>query len=430
MRIAFVAHVVPNVEHSTVTYSAFLFLKALREAGHAVSAVLLLPELGQIDGQQKATYERWLRELAQIDIPIHILPDNPEVADRHRILRRIRSLFWPRVEDFFPWVLAAGKVGDTLVPLRADVIFIFASYSGVAATRRTALAPRFAFVGDPLHLPGLYRQYPPFAPRRSRLSPYVLLYKLYAFQQARMMIRLLAECDGVAGNAAHHVEWLRRNGVPQCKYLPNMVPDLGGTDWQSRRKQCSSGMKFKMLLFGNLHGTATLSGLYFLADEVLPSLEKTLGDSFQIHICGKGTLPPDLAPKLNRPSVIMRGFVDDLAAELMTAHIFLMPTPIPLGSRVRIPYVWSTGCPVIAHEANRMGLPEMLDEKNALLARNGKSLARAIIRAYHDPDLRIQLGIEGRRTYESYFSYEVTSSKMLAELTRVAQMNSDRSVSA
>jgi glycosyltransferase involved in cell wall biosynthesis len=76
---------------------------------------------------------------------------------------------------------------------------------------------------------------------------------------------------------------------------------------------------------------------------------------------------------------------------------------------------------VIAHRANAYGLPEMRHEYNALLASTGEGLASEIIRAFHDEELRWHLSLKGRETYERFFSYEVTSRKIFAELERVAK---------
>lgn len=172
-------------------------------------------------------------------------------------------------------------------------------------------------------------------------------------------------------------------------------------------------------MMGHVGGTATLAGLYLLANETLPLLEQSLGSSFEIHICGKDQLPADLVTKLNRPSVRLRGFVDDVITELLTCDVFMVPTSIPLGVRGRIPYAWSCGCCVVSHQANTLGLPEMIHEGNALIAADGRGLAQTVIRAYKDPALRTRIGISGRRTYETQFSYSRTSNAIIAELERL-----------
>lgn len=432
MRVAFVYNEVPNREHSTDTHCAFLLLKTLVDAGHDVQAVLLLPEKSIIS--DSATRKRWLQELGELKINIRILPGDPP-PNAHtslpktywfrgqwrldRLLGHVRNVYRllnPRLVEYFPHTALAPIVGTPLRSLSPDVMFIWGNWPALAAVYGLQIAPKFAFMGDPPHLPDYYRSRPPFVSKQPGLS-----FKLWTFNLARMTIRLLAECESVAVTAAHHAEWFRKNGLPHCKHLPNIIPDWGGADWQERRQRQPLNDRFKIMLVGHLQTTANSSGLYLFANDTLPVLERELGNSFEVHIFGKGTVPPELVSKLNRPSVHLRGFVDDIVSELLSSDILLVPTPIKLGIRVRIPYAWSVGCCVIAHQANASGLPEMKHGQNALLAPTGETLALEIVRTFNDKDLRWRLGLEGRRTYESFFSYEVTSRKFLNELANVAR---------
>jgi hypothetical protein len=301
------------------------------------------------------------------------------------------------------------------------VLFIWGNWPAVAATYGLRIAPKFAFVGDPAHSPHLFRSWPPFLSRSAIISPRWWYNRVRIMQLAKMTVRLLSEFESVAATAAHHAEWFRKKGLSHCQYLPNMVPDWGGVDWQERRREQPCNDKFKIVLVGPLQSTPNVTGLYLFANKTLPVLRRELGNSFEVHICGKGTLPPDLVPKLDCPSVHLRGFVDDIVSELLSSDVFLVPTPIKLGARWRIPYAWSVGCCVIAHQANALGLPEIKHGQNALLAPTGKGLALEILRVFNDKELRLRLGFEGRRTYESCFAYDVTSRKVLGELERLTQ---------
>ncbi|MEE9286117.1 MAG: glycosyltransferase, partial [Dehalococcoidia bacterium] len=368
---------------------------------------------------------RWLRELQEEGIPVEVLPGDPPPSPalgqvRGR-LARLRRVLRPRIDDVFPHVALAGEMSAALARVRPDVIFLWGGYEGVAATHGTDLPPRFAFMGDPVHLPGLARSRPPLAAARPTWSPSRMLTRLEVMRQAQVMVRLLARCDSVAATAAHHAAWFRRRGLAQCRYLPNMAPDWGGVHWERRRQEQPARRRLKIVCLGHVTGTATLAGLHLLADETLPALERALGRSFELHICGKGQLPTDLAARLDRPSVRLRGYVDDIVTELLSADVFLVPTPIELGIRVRIPYAWSVGCCVVAHRANAAGLPELAHEENALLASDGPGLADAVARVCRDPGLRRRLGRGGRQTYETHFSREVVSAKIVGELERLAR---------
>ena len=422
MRVALVYNDIPNREHSTDSYCAFLLVKAMAEAGFDVVAVLLLAEQGRPG--DPVTRRRWLREFEELAIKVQIIPgDAPRRTYRFpggRVANAVRRLLWPDISDYFPHTTLSGELDAVLRALSPDVIFVWGNWPAVAATYGLDLAPRFAFVGDPPHKVGSYRTRPPFVSSSTALSPRTWYVRLSLVHLARFAVRLLSEFKSVAATAAHHAEWFRQNGLPQCKWLPNIVPDWGGPDWQERRRQQARNGKFKILLVGNILSTANLSGLYLFANETLPVLGRELGDAFEVHICGKGTPPPDLLPKLDRPSVHLRGFVDDIVSELLSSDVYIVPTPIELGIRVRIPYAWSAGCCVISHQANAAGLPGMKHGHNALLAPTGEALAFEIIKAFNDEGLRSQLGLEGRRTYESCFAYDVTSRTVLRELESLA----------
>ena len=422
MRVAFVYNEVPNRDHSTDTYCAYLLLEALAEAGHEVTAFLLLDDAVALG--DPATRDRWLEELAQLDIDIRVTPVSSPRQPLPRGVQRVRTLLRPRLEEHFPHVALGERLEAELVPLRPDVVVTWGNWPAVAAASVTRQAPKYAFVGDPPHLPGLFRQRPPFTDARG-FSARRLVFRLRMRNLARMTVELLSRFDAVAATAAHHAEWLRSRGVRGCVYRPNVVPDWGGGDWQERRRAAGlAPHKPKAVVVGHVATTSNLSGLDFLAREVLPALEQELGeDGFEVHVCGGGTLPSWLEQLLDRPSVRLRGFVDDIVGEIFSADAFVVATPIELGIRVRIPYAWSTGACVVVHEANRAGLPELSDGRNALLSSDGVAMARDLARALTDSDLRSRVGLEGRRTYEARFAPEVTKAIFLEDLERLAARN-------
>lgn len=422
MRVAFVYDEVPNLEHSTDTTCAFLLLNAIMEAGHDLHVLLFLPSHSLIS--DPTTRQRWLDQLASRVPNLRI--ESGDVLARpisHGQARRLglaRQLLLPQLENYFPHMQLRPQVEKHLRSVSPDVVFLWGNWPPVAATHNLGIAPRLAFVGDPPHMPALYRLRPPLSPQSTLLSLRYWASVLRLRQQGRMSVALLSRCEGTAATAAHHAEWFRRNGVPRCKYLPNVMPDWGGANWRERRKNAPKGDKFRIVHVGHLGGTATRAGLHLFAKEVLPVLERELGNAFEVHVCGKGNLDPDVEPRLRRPSVVMRGFVDDIVSELLSSDVFVVPTPIPLGIRVRIPYAWSVGSCVVAHRANASGLPELQHGKNSLLAGTGEGLAREIVRLFRDQELRTALSEGARKSYDEHFSYEVTTGKFLRELESTA----------
>lgn len=423
MRIAFVTSQVPNTEYSASTYCALLLLEGLAAAGHEVAVILPLERDSR--AVDAATRQRWLSELSARGFDARpIAGDPPRRSHAFRgvgRLARFQRLIHPRVEDYFPHT-GLGQILRTAVGDVDPDALLLLSYEAVAATDAIHDVPRMAFLGEPPHFPLSYRMGPPFVARPARF-PRRSLDALDLRRRSEATVRLLDRCDGIALNAAHHVDWLRRQGVTHAKYLRYPAPDWGGSDWRARRRSAATG-PFRILLIGRVTGSSTLPGLYLLADEVLPALDRVLGDGFEIHVCGGGRLPDDLERRLRRPAVRLRGFVDDIAAEVLDADVFLVPTPLELGTRTRISYAWSCGSRVVSHSANSLGLRELEHEHNALLAADGQGLAEAIARLRHDPDLADRLGTGGRETYDSLFAPRVATAAVVEELERLANARS------
>lgn len=413
MRIAFVASQVPNREYSASTYCALLLLEGLRAAGQEVAAILPLER--ESPTADASTRRRWLRELDASGFDVRPLPGDP--PPRPQAFRgaarlvRLRRALRPRVEDYFPHAALREPLEGALGDFDPDVVLLL-SYETVAATDGVQL-PRMAFLGEPPHFPVAQRRRPPFVAHPPRL-PARALESMNLRRWSEATVSLLARCEGVAINAAQHVDWLRRQGVRHARYLRYPAPDWGGRDWRARRS--SNGEPFKIVLIGRVTGSSTLPGLYFLADEVLPALDQALGPAFEVHICGGGVVPDDLAARLRHPAVHVRGYVDDIAAEVLGADVFLVPTPLELGARTRISYAWSCGSRVVSHAANATGLPELVDGTNALLASDGEGIAAAAAQIRSDPVLAERLGTSGRTAYETYFARDVATAALVAEL--------------
>jgi glycosyltransferase involved in cell wall biosynthesis len=99
--------------------------------------------------------------------------------------------------------------------------------------------------------------------------------------------------------------------------------------------------------------------------------------------------------------------------------VLLVSTPVETGPRVRILSAFSYGCCVVAHEANRLGIPQLVHEENVLLS-DTAGLARETLRALADPELRARLGRRGRELYESDFTPEQAGTTIVQELERLA----------
>jgi glycosyltransferase involved in cell wall biosynthesis len=333
---------------------------------------------------------------------------------------RWRAALWPGIEQYYPACLLGPRLRELLEADRPDVAFAY-HFEALAALRGASV-PVFGAVGDPSHLPGWYawRAAPAWSMTYLSHSWSTLVSCVHL---PRYMRALFAPCRATGAFAAHHAAWFRRIGVRGCEYLRTPLIDDAGPDCEAQRARLHTPGKTKtrILLVGHLKGTATLSGLYLFAREILPRLEAELGAAnLDVRVVGGYEPPADLRALLDRPSVHMAGQVEPATEEFLRCDVLLVPTPIRLGIRIRILTGFATGSCIVAHTANSLGIPELIDGKNALLGRTGAELAAAVLRASTDGALRAQLRREARRTYEQYFSLETAGRLIVDELGQVA----------
>ena len=332
-----------------------------------------------------------------------------------------RAIFCPELETFYPWVALAPTMKALLEEVRPDAVLAYSLYN-LASTHGLATCPRMAVLVDLDHVAEHYR-WLDTSLRPFRHFVRASLRRLAHTKQPKFMTQLLVDCQAVVDFAAHHASWFRQNGVPNCLYIPPPTRDTVGSNWRKLRDSCSATNTAKILLIGHLAGIASISGIRSFITKVLPILEQKLGlNRFEVHVVGDYSKNKILAEQLrSHPTVKLRGYVEVVNREFLSADILLVPTPINLGTRTRIIEGFSYGCCVVAHEANALGIPQMVHEENALLAGDGAGLADAVIRALTDRSLRERLQSNARQTFEEKFSIESAGALLTAELERIAR---------
>jgi glycosyltransferase involved in cell wall biosynthesis len=219
---------------------------------------------------------------------------------------------------------------------------------------------------------------------------------------------------------AHHAEWALAHGVAAW-YAPSPIVDLGGRDWERRRAETTRSSVPRILMIGHLRGIATISGLQVFAESILPVLTRELGpDGFEVHVVGGYDPPAAAGNAFAHPAVLRRGQIEPPDDEFLAADVLLVPTPLTTGPRSRIITGMTFGSCVVAHEANRLGIPELVDGENAILAADGPALAEATLAALADPEARARVGRAARQLYETTFTPSIAGARIVQELERVA----------
>jgi glycosyltransferase involved in cell wall biosynthesis len=415
------AGAVPNPAQSGSALTVWTVVSHLLSRGHEVAVVVLLGDALDDPGAELDDRVEALRGLGA-DVRLVRSRADEVVAGLAGDLRsRLRRHWRPPDAELIPQLVDADATAQAIEEAGADVVYAY-HWEAVAATRTLrGRIPRFATVVDLPHLSAWYR----WRSTPGRLSRSGLSRLLWVQARVRrlppLLVRLLNECEGSANFAAHHAAQLRARGAAACEYLATPVEDRPGDSWRERR--AGRGPVPRLLLIGHLRGASTLDGLDLFANGVVPRLVRELGeDGLEVRIAGGYEPPPHLARALDRPCVTFLGHLEQPDDEFLAADALVVPTSIRLGTRVRILSAWSFGCPVVAHDANAAGTPELEHGANALLATDADGLADGVLRLAREDSLRARLEEEGRRTYERVFAPPVAAEAILERLEQLARV--------
>ena len=418
MNVAFAIGGIPGPGHSGSTIAAWAIIEELLDGGHHVRVIALpAPELyDETVPERFAALERLTGDLRVIEIP------PPSALRGGRWRRRathVRTLFRPRDDELFPAVRARDAVAAALDGVDAGIAF------GIEAAAATADAkkPLLAVLSHPpgvsrrlrlRYAPGVRRGRSPaaLAARASELS-----FVAFADRRAAAILRTFPRVGVFSG---HHAEWARRNGV-NAFYAHYPMPDLAGPDWRERRARGKPNARPRILMIGHLRGIGTLAGLPMFVREILPRLTAELGaDGFEVHLVGGHDPPAEFAAALRHPAIRLRGQIVEPDDEFYAADVLLAPNPTTTGASARILSGLTFGNCIVAHTDSLVGIPELADGVNCLLATTGAEHADAVLRVIRDPGLRERLGDEARALFERAFTSKIAAGQLVREVERLA----------
>ena len=422
MRIAVVTvGGLPDPEQNGGTLVLWSIVRHLVAVGHDVHVVAVL---GEEPADGDAELDRRVRNVVASGAHVALLRSGAarlfETMESN-LAARVRRAVSPSDEELFPHLRDAAALRGQVEALAPDVLLAY-HWDAVAASRGLrGVVPRFAAVVDLPHLSALYRwQATPGRLSKRGLERLVWL-QARLRRMPRLLVALLNECEASADFAAQHAAWLQKRGADRCEYLRTPIEDRASEHPVAARAGSRAGERPRLLLIGHLRGISTLEGLDLFARGVLPRLEQALGpNGLEVRLVGDHEPPPHLRAALSRPNVRFVGHVERAADEFEAADALIVPTPIRLGARVRILTAFSHACPVVAHEANALGIPELVHGDNVLLGATAADLGGAAVRLLEDESLRRTLALRGRETYERFFAPAVAAAALEERLRAIA----------
>jgi glycosyltransferase involved in cell wall biosynthesis len=266
------------------------------------------------------------------------------------------------------------------------------------------------------YMPNLYRHWYNLRHGRVKqkvksflLTPAQAMFAFAAWREVRVGYKA---ADFILNHAANHAKWhAAAHGLPVL-YTPNPVARLPHVPRRTMPKTP------RFMLLGGIGGIATLTGLAWFAREVYPLIEPSIiRDQLEIHLIGRGEMDASIAKRM--PKIVRRGFVEDLTKEFEEATALLVPTQIELGFRTRVLDAFRHGVTVVAHRANSIGMPELIDGKNALVARNAQEFADKVQQLVRDNNEAQRLGAAALDDFDRFLNGDIVATRVVTFVKEV-----------
>lgn len=341
---------------------------------------------------------------------IEILP--PLVLSKSFLKKRpawMRGLF-PKITDFYPHIAAVKFMNERIAAYAPDFVLVLLSESATALCSE-APTVKFAYYSNPDP-----KQASALASFYYRLGKSNFLKYFFQRRTARFLekfhLSIAKKYEIWSTLAENDARYYQQRGKKDAFYIQNVWIDRF-PDWANRRKEQPGKI---IANIGRLDATANSHGLEVLGRDLLPELAKTLeGIPYEIHILGSGTLHPVLRKYFDRPEVRLRGYVEDIDAEILSAPVLISTNGASeyKVAHTRYLHAWALGACVVAHKDAKLSVPELEHRKNSLLGSDIPEMAVLVKEALTNASLRSLLAKQGYQDFKNMNTAERVAPKII-----------------
>ncbi len=417
MHIFYIGEDIPFNGKSGSCIHGWTLIQYFLSVGHKVTAIVNPPSWEPDDREEH------IKILSSLGVTVISLFDvAPHRLRRSKLLRILK----PKIEDYYHTVSYRKEIRNVIEKyveqLRPHIIVAF-GLAAICVTQGIKTVPRISpLCENPFMwlftMLRCKRKVPP------NVSEYIRYFIniLNSRSVLKQIVKAYSACQAYGQVALDYVESFKRLGASDCKYYKAPCIDPVGENWQDlKEKAQASNKKPKIIMVGAV-GTATYLHYKVLAKHILPHLEEKLGkDTFEIHLIGNVTIPPEFKENLNKPSIILRGYVDNVSEDFLSADLLLVPTPVQLSSRARIIVGLAYGCCIVTTIFEKNSRPELMNMENALIANDIRELPELIIKVIKDEQLRRKIEYNARMTYEKNFIPQVAIQEMEDDMKSIVR---------
>ena len=172
----------------------------------------------------------------------------------------------------------------------------------------------------------------------------------------------------------------------------------------------------RLVFVGAPHTFPNRDAMQHLLRDIWPSIRAAQRQA-SLHLIG-ASLDADGARHESEPGVTVLGHVADLRPHLAESCCCVVPVRVGGGTRLKILDAWAMGKAVVSTSVGCEGL-EAVEGTNILIRDEPKAFADAVVRVLQDPELRLRLELNARKTAREFYDWTVVGRDMRSEYWRV-----------
>jgi glycosyltransferase involved in cell wall biosynthesis len=175
------------------------------------------------------------------------------------------------------------------------------------------------------------------------------------------------------------------NGI-QC--LPEIVPNYNTN---------------KIVFVGNMRTLHNQDAVLFFIENIFSDVKKTILNSVFYII---GAEPPTVIQRMaDNKNIIVTGFVKSIEDEIKDAAVAVVPVRIAAGIQNKVLLAMACGVPVVLTSVVAASMPELISEKNCLIADKEQDFTAAVILLMQNENIRNGIAKNGYDLMKHSYSW-------------------------
>jgi glycosyltransferase involved in cell wall biosynthesis len=234
-------------------------------------------------------------------------------------------------------------------------------------------------------------------------------------------LRSFDGCTFVSQNELDRTTKILKSKTDSKKPRFSVIPN--GVDIEYLTQGVEEPEPYSLVYSGSLTYDANLDAVIYFLEEIYPIILNNY-PSAKFYVTGIYN-QSNLLDLPQKPGFKLTGYLEDVRPRISNSWISVIPLRIGGGTRLKILESLALGTPVISTTKGAEGL-DLIPEHDLLISDEPEGFARSVMRVFNDPELRVKLASNGRRTVEEKYDWRLIGDKLNTFIEDIVENSNDR----